>query len=141
HIIALRYPDGASVSGSYIRAGLTLITFARSVTTAANIRHVITAVLSNPSIKAKLIAEFDSRYESRRVCGEVATCDALNAPDNCPYLYAVLKESPRIRAPIPILLPRQVSPPGLHLPIGIGTDETTIFIPPGVDIGQNSMVT
>ncbi|RPA78728.1 cytochrome P450 [Ascobolus immersus RN42] len=139
HIMSLQNPDGTLVPDSYIRAELTLVTFAGSDTTAANIRHIIISVLSNPSVKAKLIAEIDGNYEAGRLSGMVGTYDDLNA--NSPYLYAVLKESRRIRAPIPILLPRQVNAPGLHLPVGHGSEQTTVFIPPGVDIGQNSMVT
>uniref|UniRef100_A0A0D9XEB0 Cytochrome P450 n=1 Tax=Leersia perrieri TaxID=77586 RepID=A0A0D9XEB0_9ORYZ len=91
-----------------IRALMTDLFIAGSHTTTTTVEWAMAELLRNPSKMAKLRAELNEAFGK----GGAVEEDKLAS---LPYLQAVIKETMRLHAPAPLLLPHQVSEPGVTL--------------------------
>jgi cytochrome P450 len=97
----MSFVDIASVASSNIVAG--------SDTTASSLRTIVYYLLKNPSKKAKLIDEIDTKIKMGKL-SKVVTFEEAN---DMPYLQAVMQEALRLCPAVGVNLPRVTPQPGM----------------------------
>ncbi|TGO77398.1 hypothetical protein BELL_0110g00210 [Botrytis elliptica] len=123
-----RDAQGQPLTEDHIRAECMLLFTAGADTTGTTMGAMMTYLLSNPTVYAKMVAEIDAAFDSGVLSTPVPA--AAEVSKNCPYYVACVKESLRLCPSAPNIFPRLVQAD--HAPlvidgktIPVGTEVTS----------------
>ncbi|KAL9076204.1 MAG: hypothetical protein Q9157_003761 [Trypethelium eluteriae] len=110
------------------------ILIAGAETTGTALQSLLQFLIDEPSVYERVTAEIRNASAKGHLSDPAPTPAEVQL--HCPLFTACLRETLRLRPPLPGTFPRLVSPPGLVLPLSSGEQS----VPPGFEVTANVLV-